>query len=307
MGEVNVFTSVRFIDQNCFICGSNIVVQSLSKYNKCSSCKHEVLKSGHEQTFTLNENLDIKTFKKTSYLDKYKIKTLKKIISHRETSDCRLIDLGSSTGSFLAHNLDTFADVTGVEVMAKAANFAREKYNLHVVSDINELIGPFHYVTAWHVLEHMPIDAINSTFEFLRDNLAPKGRILLSVPNSESFQHKIYKTNYAFYDPPNHLHQFSYSSIRLLLEAKGFKLIKTFNSGPYNYFGHLQALLNLITNSHNHLYYRFKRKSAPTAPLLTLINLAMLPLIAPLGLFLGMLDSFLTNHTGVITQCYEKN
>jgi 2-polyprenyl-3-methyl-5-hydroxy-6-metoxy-1,4-benzoquinol methylase len=78
----------------------------------------------------------------------------------------------------------------GVEVMEKAANFARKKYNLHIVSDINELFGPFHYVTAWHVLEHMPIDAINSTFDFLRDNLASKGRVLLSVPNSESFQHK---------------------------------------------------------------------------------------------------------------------
>lgn len=307
MGEANVFTSVSSIDQNCFICGSNMFVQPDLNYNKCNSCKHEVLKSGQKQTFALNEDLNVKTSKKISYLDRYKINTLKKIILTSKVNCCRLLDLGSSTGSFLAHNLNTFADVKGVEVMKEAANFARKKYKLHIASDINELEGPFHYVTAWHVLEHMPIDALNNTFEFFRKNLEPKGRILLSVPNAESFQHKVYKTKYAFYDPPNHLHQFSYSSINLLLEKNGFKLIKSFSSGPYNYFGHIQALLNIITNSHNYFYYRFKRKSTLSVPMLTLVNLVMLPLIVPFGLILGMLDSFFINHTGVITQCYEKN
>lgn len=104
---------------------------------------------------------------------------------------------------------------------------------------------------------------------------------------------------YAFYDPPNHLHQFSYSSIKLLLEAKGFKLIKSFNTGPYNYFGHIQEPINFIINSYNYLYYIIKRKSTLYAPMLTLIT--------PFGLILRMLDSFFPRHTGVITQCFEKN
>jgi 2-polyprenyl-3-methyl-5-hydroxy-6-metoxy-1,4-benzoquinol methylase len=307
MGKANEFTPMRYTQHTCFICGNNLLFRSSLKYKKCNYCKHEVLNSGQEQTFALNEDLNVKTSKKLSYLERYKIDTLKKIIFHDRVNRCRLIDLGSSTGSFLAQNSNIFADVKGVEVMKEAANFARKKYNLHIVSKINELDGPFQYVTAWHVLEHMPIDSLKNTFAFLRDNLEPKGRILLSVPNAESFQHKVYRTKYAFYDPPNHLHQFSYSSIKLLLETNGFKLIKSFNSGPYNYFGHIQALLNLITNSHNYLYYRFKRKSTLTAPMLTLVNLLMLPLIAPFGLILGMLDSFFPRHTGVITQCFEKN
>ncbi len=307
MGKSDEFASMKSIQKTCFICGNHLLFRSTSKYEKCDSCKHEVLNSGQEQTFALNEDLNVKTSKKISFLERYKINTLKKIIFHDRVNRCRLVDLGSSTGSFLAHNSNTFAEVKGVEVMEEAANFARKEYNLNIVSNINELDGPYQYVTAWHVLEHMPIDSLNDTFAFLRDNLDCKGRILLSVPNAESFQYKVYKTKYAFYDPPNHLHQFSYSSIKLLLETNGFKLIKSFNSGPYNYFGHIQALLNLITNSHNYLYYRFKRKSTPTAPMLTLINLVMLPLIAPFGLILGMLDSFLIHHTGVITQCYEKN
>ena len=105
---------------------------------------------------------------------------------------------------------------------------------------------------------------------------------------------------------PNHIHQFTPTSLDQLLARFGYKPISTIASWPYNTFGYTQGLLNILTGSHNYLYYLLKRQSLQPKPLLDLVNALLLPILVPTGWILGLLDTLNLKSQGVITACYEK-
>ena len=50
--------------------------------------------------------------------------------------------------------------------------------------------------------------------------------LVVSVPNTDSFQYKIFGKNFSYYDHPNHTHQFSYQSLNQLMTNNRFNQIK---------------------------------------------------------------------------------
>jgi predicted SAM-dependent methyltransferase len=80
-------------------------------------------------------------------------------------------------------------------------------------------------ITLWHVLEHIhPLKEAISRFHTL---LERNGYLIIAVPNTESYDAKYYKENWAAYDVPRHLYHFSPESINNLITPIGFKLLKT--------------------------------------------------------------------------------
>ena len=57
-------------------------------------------------------------------------------------------------------------------------------------------------------------------------SLFGKGKIIIAVPNLESYDAKYYKEYWAAYDVPIHLYHFSKKSICSLFEKHGFSLRK---------------------------------------------------------------------------------
>ena len=84
-------------------------------------------------------------------------------------------------------------------------------------------------------------------------------QIIISVPNGRSLQYRMLGRHYAYYDFPNHIHQFSPKSLNLLFKRIGFEPERYYHSLPYSAFGALQGLLNLFNKHHNYFYYRRKR------------------------------------------------
>ena len=76
----------------------------------------------------------------------------------------------------------------------------------------------------WHVLEHVP--SLNETLIQFNQLLSEKGKIIIAVPNLESYDAKYYKEYWAAYDLPIHLYHFSKKSICTLFEKHGFSLRK---------------------------------------------------------------------------------
>jgi len=139
----------------------------------------------------------------------------------------RILDVGCGTGDFLNKCKSKNWETKGVEPSEIARNQAINNHKLDVEesTDLSKLEGEFDIITMWHVLEHVPI--LNETLVQFNQLLSKKGKIIIAVPNLESYDAKYYKEYWAAYDLPIHLYHFSKKSICTLFEKHGFSLRKT--------------------------------------------------------------------------------
>ena len=144
---------------------------------------------------------------------------IKKIISRG-----KILDIGSGTGDFLYKFKKNNWETRGVEPNKKARESSIKKYNLNVDDSFipENIKEKFDIISMWHVLEHIP--DINKTIENINKSLKKDGKLIVAVPNLESWDAKYYKKHWAAYDVPIHLHHFSKKTISQLLDNHGFKM-----------------------------------------------------------------------------------
>jgi 2-polyprenyl-3-methyl-5-hydroxy-6-metoxy-1,4-benzoquinol methylase len=151
-----------------------------------------------------------------------------KLINSFNTSEKHLLDVGCGTGDFLLKAKEGGWTVNGIEPNESARAIANSKLETSVFG-VEALSGlrpnSFDVITLWHVLEHLPnLEWHISVFEkLLKDN----GKLIIAVPNYNSFDAKFYNTFWAAYDVPRHLWHFSQKSIELLFEKVSMKKEKT--------------------------------------------------------------------------------
>lgn len=130
----------------------------------------------------------------------------------------KLLDIGSGTGHFLAKAKQKGWEVTGLEPDSDARKLA-EEVNGVALSDIttlNKLNTKFDIITLWHVLEHVyHLERDSATIASL---LSDNGRLVIAVPNPESFDAKHYHEFWAAYDLPIHLYHFRKEDIIRLFD-----------------------------------------------------------------------------------------
>jgi SAM-dependent methyltransferase len=286
----------------CFICGGELGAAHTAAYRRCAGCGHETLREGQSQQFILNDPPTLEDTNRLTRLDRFKRSTLRQAVGG---SKAVLADIGSATGRFLHQNRDLVDQSFGLEVTPEALDFSRHVLGLNVVEDVRELPGNLTLITAWHSLEHVPAAVLPDMLAHLAARLAPGGHFIVSVPNAQSNQYRWYGESYAYYDAPNHLHQFTHASLEALMLGAGFRRRGEIDSWVYNLFGHAQGLLNRLTGSHNYLYYRFKRKQGQRQPGLDLANALLLPAALGLGCLLTAMDSLSHEKQGVITACFQ--
>jgi SAM-dependent methyltransferase len=89
----------------------------------------------------------------------------------------------------------------------------------------NEMEGSFDLVMAHHSVEHMP-DQLKAAQNLFRLT-APGGKCVVRIPTVDSWAWKKYGVNWVQLDAPRHLYLHSRNSIEKLLEAAGFKMVRT--------------------------------------------------------------------------------
>ncbi|HMM12276.1 MAG TPA: class I SAM-dependent methyltransferase, partial [Bacteroidales bacterium] len=110
-----------------------------------------------------------------------------------------------------------------------AKKFAIEQHDVKVLSpeeDASLTPGQFNLITMFHVLEHLP--DVHSTMRKLCSWLAPDGRLVIAVPNHQSYDAEVYGPYWAAWDVPRHLHHFSRNSIISLAEKHGLTIRKIY-------------------------------------------------------------------------------
>ena len=139
-----------------------------------------------------------------------------------------LLDIGAGTGAFANAMKQGGWHVTGLEPDETARKNALSNYDLSLEdpAKLNQFpANTFDALTMWHVLEH--VHDLHGYLQSFHKILKQDGKLIIAVPNYTSKDANTYREYWAAYDVPRHLYHFSPASMKVLLEAEGFKLVQT--------------------------------------------------------------------------------
>lgn len=172
----------------------------------------------------------------------------------------KIIDIGSGRG-YMLYFLKKYYRYTltiGTQLDQKAYLFSKKNLKLNIFQ--KDFLGipfkneTFDIVTMFHVLEHLqqPEQYLKKIYRVLNR----RGKIVIEVPNYNSWTRLLTKQFWLGLDLKYHLNFFTASSLTKMLNRYHFKVlnIHTF-SLEYSAFISAQSILSLITNSNQLIFY----------------------------------------------------
>ncbi|MCF2491646.1 class I SAM-dependent methyltransferase [Dyadobacter sp. CY347] len=153
------------------------------------------------------------------------IKQKVELIDSFYPSKGNMLDVGCGTGVFLTAMAKDGWRISGTEPDPGARTLAQKRAGADIYETINagELTyQTFDIITMWHVLEHVHL--LNETIEWLYKHLSPNGKILIAVPNPQSFDAVKYGRFWAAYDVPRHLYHFTKGTMKTLLHKHNLEI-----------------------------------------------------------------------------------
>jgi 2-polyprenyl-3-methyl-5-hydroxy-6-metoxy-1,4-benzoquinol methylase len=141
----------------------------------------------------------------------------------------KLLDYGCGGGGFMARMADLGWQVSGMDISPEAVeNCKKQGFDACVGANPQEQFAPetFDVVTLWHVLEHVP--SSTQTLKQVNSVLKPKGKVVLGLPNVDSYLARWFGPYWFAYELPRHVTHFNKITITKLLERTGFKVEKIF-------------------------------------------------------------------------------
>lgn len=250
---------------------------------KCTECGLIYLKSPPKKNEL--EKYYSESYYKSSWLETLHSRFVIKLKSReiaKIKSGGRILDLGCGRGDFLLEMKKLGWNTFGVDTseVACALAKARVKENVynHELKNCNFPDNFFDVITTWHVLEH--ISNPNQILQEINRILKNDGLIILEVPNIDNLIFRLTRECYFALDVPLHICNFSFPTLKTLLEKNGFTILRTD-------FPILSFPLSVFKSFSNILVHRYE-----TSPLYQ--RYVILALIS-LGLF------FLTVITRILT------
>ena len=169
----------------------------------------------------------------------------------------KVLDVGCAEGRLLKSFLEYGCQCWGIEHPSYPAyRFLDKDRILYIqgdLQDINFRKGQFDLIFLWHTLEHM--DNPQLVMNRLCGLLAPKGAIIVAVPNFSSIEAQRFKQFWFHLDIPWHKYHFNERSIRFLAKKNRLRVFKMstlcFEQGPY---GLLQSIFNAMGWPKNEFY-----------------------------------------------------
>lgn len=149
----------------------------------------------------------------------------------------KILDIGCGDGKGLLKLKEEGWETFGVEISPLAAEHARNKLSLNIFNGIVEDAQYedefFDVIILNHVLEHLSYP--NTTLTEINRILKHGGRLVISVPNVNSFEARYFKKYWSAWELPRHLYHFTPSTIKSLLDKTGFEVINIeYDNNPNN-------------------------------------------------------------------------
>jgi SAM-dependent methyltransferase len=153
-------------------------------------------------------------------------KRRRKIEKHTKKRKGRILDIGCATGIFLNEMKTHGWDAYGVEPSSYAAGVAVEQLGLNVFNGyLDEVDFEDHFfdvITLWDVFEHLPDP--DEALRIIKRILKADGSLVITMPNTDSWERKIFNQYWAGWDVPRHYHIFSEDAIERLLRLHGMRI-----------------------------------------------------------------------------------
>ncbi|MEE2673391.1 MAG: class I SAM-dependent methyltransferase [Myxococcota bacterium] len=140
-----------------------------------------------------------------------------------ESRSGRWLDVGCTTGDFIAACVETGAKGEGVDISSEAVAQATRRGLVAHHSRIEDFSpsSPYRVITAFDVIEHL-LDP-RSFVRRLRSWLCDDGCLVLTTPDVSSiFPRWLMRSHWFYYWPDEHLFYFDPKTISRLLEEEGF-------------------------------------------------------------------------------------
>ena len=169
---------------------------------------------------------------------------IKKIARMLTTKNAVVLDYGSGSGKLVDKLNEAGIKAIGFEPSAGARKIA-VKRNIPIYGKVRRVPGGFDLIMFWHSLEHTENPA--QVLKNIRPLLKKNGKVLIAVPNIDSFEAKIAGEKWFHFSYPLHLIHFTPRAIETMLTRNGFVVgnIDYFNP-EYTVAGLVQTFLNLF-------------------------------------------------------------
>jgi SAM-dependent methyltransferase len=175
--------------------------------------------------------------------------------------------------------------------MDKAREQARRKLGCEIDKELftSSPENGFDVVTAWQVIEH--VEKPGELFEAVHKNLKPGGIFAVSTVNLDSWQARLFGSNWLHLDPPRHLWIGRRKEVENLLEKHGFKIIsRRWNHLEFGPVGWIDSFINLFDTRRDRLLKCLKLGFPGVANKITWV---MAALLTPPSLVLSALESLI--------------
>jgi SAM-dependent methyltransferase len=158
-----------------------------------------------------------------------------------------VLDIGCSTGIFLRVLADQgFHRLHGVDISPLHRDYVEQHHGIQCHSSLGEVPDAcFDLVTCYAILEHTA-----EPLEFLRQismKLKPGGRVVVLVPNYESWYRMVARERWVWLIPPVHLQYFGPNSLAKTIELAELEMVECRSGygGTYTYLlaHHLMQVL----------------------------------------------------------------
>ena len=210
------FSGIRFQMQRCRQCGLHYVnprpdVDEIAAYYPAAYEPYQATDgSGLLATWRARQGQGIKR---------------RFVEAHAQTG--RLLDVGCAAGDFLAHLVTHGWEVLGVETSPQASQLARKRYGITVhtgrLAEANLAPASLDVVTLWDVIEHLHDPP--AELGRIHSLLAPGGLLVLTVPNLQSWDRRLFGVHWIGWDLPRHLYAFPPQLLARMLGEAGFEII----------------------------------------------------------------------------------
>lgn len=165
-----------------------------------------------------------------------------------------ILDVGSGRGYtlYFLKKFFNYQRTAGTQIEPNAYKFSKEKLNLEIYNhDLLDMTFPkesFDIISLWHVFEHLQNP--ETYLETIHSLIKPNGKLLIEIPNYDSWTRKYCGYFWLGLDLDYHLTFFNYQTLSNLLKRHGYdvKLIHTF-SLEYSTFISVQSLVSRLTKT----------------------------------------------------------
>lgn len=161
------------------------------------------------------------------YYARERTKHWERVFANRLKRGLKVLDVGCSSGVFLATLRDRGFQVTGQDLSPQAVARGRETLNLNLFDGPLERCrfdDSFDVISCYDVIEHCrdPRQLIRTFRELTRS----RSKVVIRTPNHASWLRQLTGERWLWYIPPAHIHYFTPASLMQLLRQEGFSIRK---------------------------------------------------------------------------------